>query len=206
MIDLYVQGGIDTQVLGLGWRFSLSFWLLGLGVGSWGWVWFSWSVYRLRHFDRPHLESFKPISDFVVTFSDLRSRWCHFPLGCGARNWRSLFYHVWAHSVRVLNYLFASFGDFWCALFFVPKEKFVYFFQVRPFVRITLHHFGDKLLKVSIRLKGIWMLIDLVELLKDFSEAVDIGVESISFGFEVKWIDIMVLVNLFINLAFWLIF
>jgi hypothetical protein len=46
------------------------------------------------------------------------------------------------------------------------------------------------------------MLIDLVELLKDFSEAVDIGVESISFGFEVKWIDIMVLVNLFINLAF----
>ena len=45
------------------------------------------------------------------------------------------------------------------------------------------------------------MLIDLIELLKDFSEAVDIGVEAISFGFEVKWIDIIVRVDLFINLA-----
>lgn len=46
------------------------------------------------------------------------------------------------------------------------------------------------------------MLIDLVELLKDFSEAVDIGVEAISFGFEVKWIDIVVVVDLFIDVTF----
>ena len=141
---------------------------------------FSWTVRQLWNFYTSHLVSLWSASHLVLTLSYLWSRWGYLFVWCCAWNWRSSS-HCWSHFNWFSYHFIAGFSNLTLILSPLTKKKFIYLFQIRPSVRICVHHFSNHLLKAFIWLERVWRFEDFIKFLKNISKAENISVESVFF-------------------------